>query len=110
MPRLDAGADHVCIGTDSPFDMADNDPRETVSSIPRLTDEERDQDGERRRHQYLRGEIGLRDVVVRLQFDVRLVNRGNRLGLPDGTLRIGFVHYNTADEVDRLLAGLAELV
>jgi cysteine desulfurase family protein (TIGR01976 family) len=32
-----------------------------------------------------------------------------RLGLPDGALRIGFVHYNTADEVDRLLAALAEL-
>jgi len=32
-----------------------------------------------------------------------------RLGLPDGGLRIGFVHYNTADEVDRLLAALAEL-
>jgi cysteine desulfurase family protein (TIGR01976 family) len=31
-----------------------------------------------------------------------------RLGLPDGGLRIGFVHYNTADEVDRLLAALAE--
>jgi len=32
-----------------------------------------------------------------------------RLGLPDGGLRIGFVHYNTADEVDRLLAALASL-
>jgi cysteine desulfurase family protein (TIGR01976 family) len=32
-----------------------------------------------------------------------------RLGLPDGGLRIGFVHYNTADEVDRLLAALGEL-
>jgi selenocysteine lyase/cysteine desulfurase len=32
-----------------------------------------------------------------------------RLGLPDGGLRIGFVHYNTPDEVDRLLAALAEL-
>jgi cysteine desulfurase family protein (TIGR01976 family) len=32
-----------------------------------------------------------------------------RLGLPDGTLRIGFVHYNTAEEVDRLLAALGEL-
>ena len=33
-----------------------------------------------------------------------------RLGLPDGALRIGLVHYNTADEVDRALAALAELV
>jgi cysteine desulfurase family protein (TIGR01976 family) len=32
-----------------------------------------------------------------------------RLELPDGGLRIGFVHYNTADEVDRLLAALGEL-
>jgi cysteine desulfurase family protein (TIGR01976 family) len=32
-----------------------------------------------------------------------------RLGLSDGTLRIGFVHYNTAEEVDRLLAALEEL-
>jgi cysteine desulfurase family protein (TIGR01976 family) len=32
-----------------------------------------------------------------------------KLGLPDGTLRIGFVHYNTAEEVDRLLAALSEL-
>jgi cysteine desulfurase family protein (TIGR01976 family) len=33
----------------------------------------------------------------------------DRLGLPDGALRIGIVHYNTADEVDRLLAELREL-
>jgi cysteine desulfurase family protein (TIGR01976 family) len=32
-----------------------------------------------------------------------------RLGLPDGTLRIGFVHYNTVDEVDRVLAALQDL-
>jgi len=33
-----------------------------------------------------------------------------RLGLaPDGVVRIGLTHYNTADEVDRLLAALAEL-
>jgi selenocysteine lyase/cysteine desulfurase len=33
------------------------------------------------------------------------------LGLePHGTLRIGLLHYNTAEEVDRLLAELAELV
>jgi cysteine desulfurase family protein (TIGR01976 family) len=31
-----------------------------------------------------------------------------RLELPDGALRVGMVHYNTADEVDRLLAALAD--
>jgi cysteine desulfurase family protein (TIGR01976 family) len=29
---------------------------------------------------------------------------------PEGTLRIGIVHYNTAEEVDRLLTALAEIV
>jgi cysteine desulfurase family protein (TIGR01976 family) len=33
----------------------------------------------------------------------------NRLGLPDGGARVGIVHYNTAEEVDRLLAELARL-
>ena len=32
-----------------------------------------------------------------------------RLGLPDGAVRIGIVHYNTADEVDALLAALSTL-
>jgi cysteine desulfurase family protein (TIGR01976 family) len=32
------------------------------------------------------------------------------LGLEDGAVRAGIVHYNTADEVDRLLLGLDELV
>jgi cysteine desulfurase family protein (TIGR01976 family) len=32
-----------------------------------------------------------------------------RLGLTDGCLRIGIVHYNTAEEVDRLLGALAEI-
>jgi cysteine desulfurase family protein (TIGR01976 family) len=32
-----------------------------------------------------------------------------RLGLPEGAVRIGIVHYNTADEVDRLLEALGEL-
>jgi cysteine desulfurase family protein (TIGR01976 family) len=31
------------------------------------------------------------------------------LGLEDGTVRVGIVHYNTAEEVDRLLAELAAL-
>jgi cysteine desulfurase family protein (TIGR01976 family) len=29
-----------------------------------------------------------------------------RLGLPEGAVRVGLVHYNTAEEVDRLLDGL----
>ena len=32
-----------------------------------------------------------------------------RLGLEDGAVRVGIVHYNTADEIDRLLAALATL-
>ena len=32
-----------------------------------------------------------------------------RLGLPDGAVRVGFVHYNTVDEVDRLLDALSRL-
>jgi selenocysteine lyase/cysteine desulfurase len=32
-----------------------------------------------------------------------------RLGLEDGAVRIGILHYNTAAEVDRLLQALAEL-
>ena len=32
-----------------------------------------------------------------------------RLGLAAGALRIGFVHYNTADEVDRVLEALSDL-
>ena len=34
------GADHVCIGTDAPFDMADEVPRETIAAVPHLTDQE----------------------------------------------------------------------
>jgi cysteine desulfurase family protein (TIGR01976 family) len=32
-----------------------------------------------------------------------------RLGLPDGAVRVGIVHYNTADEVDRLLEVMGEI-
>jgi cysteine desulfurase family protein (TIGR01976 family) len=32
-----------------------------------------------------------------------------RLGLEDGAVRVGFVHYNTPEEVDRLLLALARL-
>ena len=31
-----------------------------------------------------------------------------RLGYADKSVRIGFIHYNTTDEVDRLLAALEE--
>src|SRR5664280_965678 len=34
------GADHVCIGTDAPFDMGDEHPEETISAVPRLTEDE----------------------------------------------------------------------
>jgi len=33
-----------------------------------------------------------------------------RLGLPDGAVRLGIVHYNTAEEVDQLLGELQRLV
>ena len=33
-----------------------------------------------------------------------------RLGLADGAVRVGIVHYNTAEEVGRLLAELRTLV
>ena len=33
----------------------------------------------------------------------------NRLGLPEGAVRAGIVHYNTADEVDGLLEAISEL-
>jgi cysteine desulfurase family protein (TIGR01976 family) len=33
----------------------------------------------------------------------------DRLGLPDGAVRVGAVHYNTAEEVDRLLAELERI-
>lgn len=35
------GADHVCIGTDAPFDMADDNPRATIDAVPGLTPMER---------------------------------------------------------------------
>ena len=36
------GADHICIGTDSPFDMADNDPKATIDAVPGITPTERE--------------------------------------------------------------------
>jgi aminocarboxymuconate-semialdehyde decarboxylase len=31
------GADHVCVGTDSPFDMADTNPLATIDNVPGIT-------------------------------------------------------------------------
>ena len=36
------GADHICIGTDSPFDMADADPKGTIDGVPQITAHERE--------------------------------------------------------------------
>jgi aminocarboxymuconate-semialdehyde decarboxylase len=35
------GADRICLGTDSPFDMADDDPLATLAAVPGLTASER---------------------------------------------------------------------
>jgi cysteine desulfurase family protein (TIGR01976 family) len=49
-----------------------------------------------------------RDVAV-WHGDYYAVETMKHLGLTDGAVRAGIVHYNTEDEVDRLLDGLAEL-
>src|SRR6188472_656582 len=57
------------------------------------------------------------DAATRLGERGFAVWRGNyyavevmeRLGLPEGAVRAGMLHYNTAEEVDRLLAELASL-
>jgi aminocarboxymuconate-semialdehyde decarboxylase len=36
------GADHICIGTDSPFDMADQTPLQTIANVPGITPHETD--------------------------------------------------------------------
>lgn len=63
-------------------------------------------------------ELTARDVAARLAEQGIFVWHGNfyalplteALGLePEGVVRIGLLHYNTTDEVDRLLAALAEL-
>jgi len=50
-----------------------------------------------------------RDVAV-WHGDYYAVETMKYLGLDDGAVRAGIVHYNTEDEVDRLLEGLAKLV
>jgi len=49
-----------------------------------------------------------RDIAV-WDGDYYAVEIMRRLGLRDGAVRIGFVHYHTEDEVDRVLAELARL-
>jgi cysteine desulfurase family protein (TIGR01976 family) len=50
-----------------------------------------------------------RDVAV-WHGNYYAVETMRHLGLEDGAVRAGMVHYNTEDEVDRLLEGLSELV
>jgi cysteine desulfurase family protein (TIGR01976 family) len=52
--------------------------------------------------------LGERGIFV-WDGDYYAVEVMRRLGLEHGAVRVGFVHYNTADEVDRLLAELREL-
>jgi len=61
--------------------------------------------------------ISSEEVATRLGAQNIAVWHGNyyavevmkRLGLPDGAVRAGFLHYNTGEEVDRLLEALASL-
>jgi cysteine desulfurase family protein (TIGR01976 family) len=53
--------------------------------------------------------LGARDIAV-WAGDYYAVEAMTRLGLqPDGAVRAGFVHYNTFDEVDRLIEALAAI-
>ena len=54
-------------------------------------------------------QLAAREIAV-WDGDYYAVEPMTRLGLqPDGAVRAGFVHYNTFEEVDRLLAALADL-
>jgi cysteine desulfurase family protein (TIGR01976 family) len=53
-------------------------------------------------------DLGERGIFV-WDGDYYAVEVMKRLGLDDGAVRVGIVHYNTADEVDRLLEELAGL-
>ncbi len=57
-------------------------------------------------HELLAGFIAAVDYVGSVGYDAIEIMR--RLGLDDGA-RVGIDHYNTADEVDRLLAELTTL-
>ena len=52
--------------------------------------------------------LAARDIAV-WAGDYYAVEVMNRLGLPDGAVRVGFIHYNTTEEVDRLLRELEAL-
>ena len=52
--------------------------------------------------------LGAREIAV-WHGDYYAVETMKHVGLADGAVRAGIVHYNTEDEVDRLLGGLAEL-
>jgi cysteine desulfurase family protein (TIGR01976 family) len=52
--------------------------------------------------------LGVRDIAV-WHGDYYAVEVMKRLQLDEGAVRVGIVHYNTADEVDRLLAELERL-
>jgi selenocysteine lyase/cysteine desulfurase len=52
--------------------------------------------------------LGERDIAV-WDGNYYAVEVMKRLGLEDGAVRVGFVHYNTMDEVDRLLQELSRL-
>jgi len=52
--------------------------------------------------------LGERNIAV-WQGNYYAVEVMKRLGLDEGAVRAGIVHYNTAEEVDRLLAALGEL-
>jgi len=54
-------------------------------------------------------QLGKRGIFV-WHGDYYAVEVMKALGLPEGAVRVGIVHYNTADEVDRLLAELRKLV
>jgi cysteine desulfurase family protein (TIGR01976 family) len=54
-------------------------------------------------------QLAKRDLAV-WWGDYYAVEVMKRLGLPDGAVRVGLVHYNTADEVDRLLVELERLL
>ena len=53
------------------------------------------------------GRLGERNIAV-WAGDYYAVEVMRRLGLPEGAVRAGIVHYNTADEVDRLLEALCD--
>jgi cysteine desulfurase family protein (TIGR01976 family) len=62
----------------------------------------------RRSPEELATRLGEREIAV-WWGDYYAVEVMQRLGLADGALRVGFVHYNTAEEVDRALGVLGEL-